>query len=244
MTKKRLDILVHEKGLVSTRAQATMIIKKSGVLCNGVLNKKPGVKFDEETQLELVEKDVYVSRGAYKLVEALNRFQIDPAGLICADIGASTGGFTEVLLGRGAAKVYAIDVGHDQLAGKLREDQRVVNLEGVNARYPIEIPEKVDLVVSDLSHISMLKVLPEALRIMKENTPALWLIKPQFEAGPSRIGKNGIVAERHHERIIHEVIQGIQKLGVKSVKVVDSPIKGKKGNKEYLFYFNCPKLSE
>lgn len=244
MTKKRLDILVHEKGLVSTRAQATMIIKKSGVLCNGVLNQKPGVKFNEDIELELVEKDVYVSRGAYKLVKALDHFEINPTGLICADIGASTGGFTQVLIERGASKVYAVDVGHDQLSKLLIDDDRIINLEGVNARYPIEIDEKVDLVVSDLSHISMLKVLPEALKIMKTGAPALWLIKPQFEAGPSRIGKNGIVAEKHHERILKEVSLGIQELGVKSVKIIESPIKGKKGNKEYLFYFICPELSE
>ena len=237
MTKKRLDILVHEKGLVSTRAQATMIIKKSGVICDGVLCQKPGIKFDETVELELVEKKTYVSRGAYKLVEALHHFSPNIQDSVCADIGASTGGFTQVLLENGASKVYAIDVGHDQLASVLKSDSRVINMEGVNARYPLNLEEKVDIIVSDLSHISMLKVLPEALKIAKNACEFIWLIKPQFEAGIARIGKNGIVHEKYHKEILSEVVTGIKALGVQEVKVTDSPIEGKKGNKEYLAYF-------
>lgn len=235
--KKRLDILLHESGLVATRAQATMIIKKSGVYCDNVIQNKPGVKFDENVSLRLVEAELYVSRGAYKLIAALDEFQLNPKSLVCADIGASTGGFTEVLLQRGASRVYALDVGHDQLAQSLRDDERVINLEGVNAKYPIELPEKVDLIVSDLSHISMLKVLPEALKILKNPSKVIWLIKPQFEAGRERIGKGGIVDIKFHLEILKEVIEGINSFGAVNLKMIDSPILGKKGNKEYLAYF-------
>ena len=245
MTKKRLDIIVHEKSLTSTRAQATMLIKKSGVLINGEKTFKPGVKLTAEEassfNIELVEEQIYVSRGAYKLLAALEKFPLPSSieSMVCADIGASTGGFTQVLLERGASKVFAIDVGHDQLAKQLRENSKVINMEGVNARHPMDLPggEKVDLIVSDLSHISLLKVLPEALNILKPGGFGIWLIKPQFEAGLERIGKNGIVSEKFHQQIIDEVSAGMKELGAQPLDIIKSPIEGKKGNAEYLTYF-------
>lgn len=237
MIKKRLDILLYEKGLVSTRAQATMLIKKSGVRCEGVLCYKPGIKVDENSSLELVEKEIYVSRGAYKLKKALEYWDLSAYGKICADIGASTGGFTQILLEGGAKKVYAIDVGHGQLAESLREDPRVINLEKLNARYDFSLGEPVDMIVSDLSHISILKVLPQVLKILKLGGLGVILIKPQFEAGVSRIGKGGIVSEVYHSQILEEVQTGLESLGAKSRGIIESPIQGKSGNKEYLAYF-------
>lgn len=237
MTKKRVDILLFEKGFVSTRAQGTMLVKKSGVYCDGVLIDKPGLKFRPEVELRLVEESLYVSRGAYKLIAALDQFHISVSCLVCADIGASTGGFTEVLLERGARKVFAIDVGRNQLAEKLKNHSKVINMEGVNARHPIEIGEQVDLIVSDLSHISLTKVLPEALKLLKKGGIGVWLIKPQFEGGLARIGKKGIVDPKYHDEIVEEVLGELKNQGVSVKELIPSPITGKTGNQEFLVWF-------
>ena len=173
----------------------------------------------------MIEKNIYVSRGAYKLLEAIRSYALTGyiSDAVCVDIGAST--------------VFAVDVGHDQLSDILKNDARVINMEGVNARYPIDIDECADIIVSDLSHISLLKVLPQALKLSKIGTHFIWLLKPQFEAGLERIGKNGIVDPSLHDEIISEVLSGVKKLGIKKIDIIDSPILGKKGNKEYLIYF-------
>ena len=180
----------------------------------------------------------YVGRGAYKLIGALDSFDINPKGFVCADMGASTGGFTDVLLKRGAKKVYAIDVGHDQLAEALKSNGKVVNMEGLNIRNGVELDEKVDLVVGDLSFISLKLLLEEIFKTMKEQASALLLIKPQFEVGKENIDKNGLVKNKEkHIDAIRGVVERVCELGFSLGKLMVSSIKGKTGNVEYMALF-------
>jgi len=184
----------------------------------------------------------YVSRGGVKLAAALDAFAIDPAGLVCADVGASTGGFTDCLLQRGALRVYAVDVGYGQLDAKLRGDPRVVVLEKVNARElsADHLPEPVALAALDLSFISVRKVLPALLPRLSSNARVVILVKPQFEAGRSDVGKGGIVRDaRVRERVVGEILDYAGSIGLSGMGVIPSPIRGAKGNQEYLAAFRC-----
>lgn len=209
------------------------------VLSDGKRVDKPGAQMAEDAPLELKGQDhPWVSRGGLKLVEALDRFAIDPAGKVAIDVGASTGGFTDVLLTRGAARVYAVDVGHGQLAWKLRNDPRVVVMERTNARHLTAdlIPEPVDMVVCDASFIGLETVLPAAMALARPGAVLVALIKPQFEVGKGRVGKGGVVREPElHAEVRDRISRWLASRPGWSVEgLCDSPIKGPEGNKEFL----------
>ena len=233
----RIDKILVELDLLKTRSQAKMLIQQGCVFCNGELVKKSGLKVLPTDKFEITEMNLYVSRGAYKLEKALEYFKIDLDNKVVADIGASTGGFTQVVLSKGAKKVYAVDVGHDQLSEILKDDERVVNIEGTNIKFPLELPEKVDLCVVDLSFISITLVYENIHALLKPGGKSVVLIKPQFEAGRKRIGKQGLVPENLLPEIVKEVEDWFLSKEFKITEIIDSPIRGNKsGNKEYLFF--------
>ena len=238
MKKIRLDQLVFDLGLTESRERAKTTIMSGLVFVNGQRVDKPGTAVDPEAKIELHGEALpFVSRGGFKLDKALKVFPVDPAGKICLDCGASTGGFTDVLLQHGAKKVYAVDVGYGQLAWKLRTDARVVNLERTNLRYITEeqIPEPIDLAVMDVSFISIKLVIPAVKALLCPNADFICLIKPQFEAGREEVGKKGVVRDsRVHERVIREILDFIPTAGLTAVGLDYSPIKGPEGNIEYL----------
>ncbi len=236
--KKRLDVLVVERGLAETRAKAQALIIAGQVVVGDQRGDKPGAQVPEDAELRLKGEVLrYVSRGGLKLEKALDQFAISPAGLVCADIGASTGGFTDCLLQRGAVKVHAIDVGHAQLHEKLRQDPRVVSREGVNARYLSreELPEDVKLMVIDVSFISLRQVLPGIAPYLLPGGTLVALVKPQFEAGKDHVEKGGVVKDPAvRRRVIDEVTAFVAASGFAIRGVVDSPIAGPAGNVEAL----------
>ena len=238
--KIRLDQLLLLQRLAPTLEKAQALIAAGQVLVNDQPADKVGSLFAEDCQIRLKGKSCpYVSRGGLKLAAGLDHFQIDPAGLICADIGASTGGFTDCLLQRGAAKVYAIDVGYGQLAWKLRQDPRVVVMERTNARnlQAGDLKESLDLAVIDASFISLKTLLPPLLVFFPGTIRVLALIKPQFEVGKGQIGKGGVVRDSDlHEKVIEEIREFADGLGLVPVGVSASPILGPKGNREFLIY--------
>src|ERR1700704_2616741 len=239
--KRRADQLLVEQGLAESRARAQALILAGLVSTAGRRIDKPGTMFAEDAELSVAGRDhPWVSRGGIKLAFALDHFGIDPAGMVALDIGASTGGFTDVLLAKGAARVHAVDVGRGQLAWKLRQDPRVVVHEGVNARYlsRTEIAEPIDLVTCDASFIGLATLLPAALALTGENAALVALIKPQFEAGPSDVGKGGVVRDPAIHRAVCERVAawiGAQS-GWHVVGIADSPITGPAGNREFLIY--------
>ena len=238
--KIRLDQLLLLHGLAPTLEKAQAIIAAGQVLVNDQPADKVGSLFAKDCQIRLKGKTCpYVSRGGLKLAAGLDHFQIDPAGFICADIGASTGGFTDCLLQRGAAKVYAIDVGYGQLAWKLRQDPRVVVMERTNARnlQAGDLDAPLDLAVIDASFISLKTLLPPLLVFFPGTIRVLALIKPQFEVGKGQIGKGGVVRDSDlHEKVIEEIREFADGLGLIPVGVSPSPILGPKGNREFLIY--------
>ncbi len=233
----RLDQAIVAAGLSESRARAQALIEAGVVLVNGVAAKKPSQKVNDETEIIVTENpNPWVSRAALKLEHALKEFGLSPKKAICLDVGASTGGFTEVLLANEAAKVYALDVGHGQLHKRLRDDLRVVNIEGTNAR---EIPDglvpTVDWVVTDVSFISLEKALPTPLSLARKGAILIALIKPQFEVGRSRIGKGGIVRDEDAKSKVRSQIETfLQAEGWQVTHRGESPIKGGDGNTEYL----------
>ena len=238
MKKIRLDQLIYDLGYTESRERAKTTIMSGLVFVNGQRVDKPGTAVNPESRIEVRGEAIpFVSRGGFKLDKALNVFPVDPCGKICIDCGASTGGFTDVLLQRGAAKVYAVDVGYGQLAWKLRTDERVVNLERCNLRYigPDQIPEMLDLAVMDVSFISIRLVLPAVKQLLKPGADLICLIKPQFEAGREEVGKKGVVRDEGvHERVIRGILEFVPGIGL-SVQGLDySPIKGPEGNIEYI----------
>jgi len=239
--KRRADQLLVEQGLAESRAKAQALILAGLVSIAGRRVDKPGTPLAEDAELTLAGRDhPWVSRGGVKLAFALDHFAIDPAGVIALDIGASTGGFTDVLLANGAARVHAVDVGRGQLAWKLRQDPRVVVHEGVNARYlsRAEIAEPIELVTCDASFIGLGTLLPAALALTAENAALVALIKPQFEAGPGDVGKGGVVRDPAIHRAVCERVAawiGAQS-GWHVVGIADSPITGPAGNREFLIY--------
>jgi 23S rRNA (cytidine1920-2'-O)/16S rRNA (cytidine1409-2'-O)-methyltransferase len=237
-TKDRVDKVLVEAGLTATRSQALLLIEEGVVFYQ---NKKVEKASQQVTSEGLeVRKDVqYVSRGAHKIEGALARFQVNVEGLYVADVGASTGGFTDYVLRSGAKKVLCLDVGHDQLAKSLREDPRVENHEGVNIKFPFETKEKVDLAVVDLSFISLKLVLKNIFDLVKPDGKIIALVKPQFEVGQSGLDGNGIVkSEGHRLVMLHEMKEWCKAQGFHLVTQCESPILGKTGNKEYFFYFD------
>jgi 23S rRNA (cytidine1920-2'-O)/16S rRNA (cytidine1409-2'-O)-methyltransferase len=231
--KKRLDVLLVERGLAESRAQAQALVLAGRVRGHA----KPGMQVDEEVELELEQPPPYVSRGGAKLAHALDAFGVDPGGRDCLDIGASTGGFTDVLLQRGAARVIAVDVGYGQLHEKVRADLRVTVLERTNARELRELPFPPELVVCDVSFISLRLVLPPALALAREGWEALVLVKPQFEAGRAEVGKGGVVKDvAVRRRVVREAAEAALAWGGETVGVVDSGLPGPKGNREVFLH--------
>lgn len=222
------------RGLVQSRAKAQALIMAGKVVVTGKAALKPGTLVNEEVDISVSEPPLFVSRGGIKLAYALDRFQLDVSTWTVADIGASTGGFTDCLLQRGARRVYAVDVGYGQLDYRLRQDERVVVMERVNARYPITLPEKVDLVTMDLSFISVKKVLPAAARLLKDGGYMLVLIKPQFEARRKEVGKGGVIhAPLLHAEILGRFLAWVIEQSYRLKGLVASPILGASGNKEF-----------
>jgi 23S rRNA (cytidine1920-2'-O)/16S rRNA (cytidine1409-2'-O)-methyltransferase len=237
--RPRLDQLLVDRGLVESRARAQALVMAGLVFSDTRRLDKPGQRVSPDLPLTLKGQDhPWVSRGGLKLVQGLDHFGLDPAGWVCVDVGASTGGFTDVLLSRGAAKVYAVDVGYGQLAHKLRVDDRVVVLERVNARHLTaeQVPEAVDLVVCDASFIGLRTVLPAALALVRPGGALVALIKPQFEVGRERVGKGGVVRDPAlHAEVcgtIRDWLAGLP--GWTVLGVTDSPIHGPEGNAEFL----------
>ena len=239
MAKTRLDQLLVDRGLAESRARAQSLILAGKVFSGEVRVEKPGQSLRADAALEVRGADhPWVSRGGLKLAHALTHFGLDPAGRTCIDVGASTGGFTDVLLHGGAARVYAVDVGHGQLAWKLRNDPRVVVLERVNARYldAASVPEPVGAVVCDASFIGLATVLPAPLSLAAPGAWAVALIKPQFEAGPGAVGKGGVVRDPAIHRAVQSKVQDWWSAlpGWTVLGITESPITGPEGNREFL----------
>ncbi|MBQ3048576.1 MAG: TlyA family RNA methyltransferase [Oscillospiraceae bacterium] len=236
--KKRLDLIMVEKGIVSARSKAERLIKEGQVTVNGEKAVKPGMTVDEDAVININEDMIkYVSRGGLKLERAVAQFGLELRGCVCMDVGASTGGFTDCMLQNGAVKVYAVDVGSGQLNEKLLADERVINLENTNARYMDEtvIPEKVDFVSIDVSFISLKLILPAVTARIKETGSAVCLIKPQFEAGRENLNKHGVVKDKKvHAEVINSVCGFVESIGWCVIGLDHSPIKGPEGNIEYL----------
>jgi 23S rRNA (cytidine1920-2'-O)/16S rRNA (cytidine1409-2'-O)-methyltransferase len=237
--KIRLDKLLMNKDLAPSRQKAQALIAAGQVLVENKVVDKAGTLVDESADVKIKETCPYVSRGGYKLETGLAFFNLDPAGLICLDIGASTGGFTDCLLKNGAAKVYAVDVGYGQLAWELRQDPRVVVMERINARYltAADFPDLIDLAVIDASFISLKLLLPPLLPLFREKVSILALIKPQFEVGRGKVGKGGVVRDPLlHEEVINEITDFCKTLSLQSRGVTPSPVLGPKGNREFLIH--------
>lgn len=238
MAKQRLDVIIAARGLCDSREQGRRLILSGDVTVDGKVINKPGTKIEDTASIEVLNKPRYVSRGGLKLEGALNAFPVSPQGKVCLDIGASTGGFTDCLLQNGATRVHAVDVGVDQLVDKLRNDPRVVVKEHFNARYmtPEDLGEKVQLIVSDVSFISLTRILPAAYACLEEDGDMLVLVKPQFELQPEDIGPGGIVRNPAlHQRAVNRIRNFVtRELGRQWMGVADSPIKGMDGNREFL----------
>lgn len=236
--KKRLDILLVEKNLVTGRDKAKSIIMSGIVYVNNQKADKAGIEVTEEDIVEIRGETLkYVSRGGLKLEKAIAAFGLNLEGYICCDFGASTGGFTDCMLQNGAKKVYAFDVGYGQLAWSLRTDERVINYERTNVRNLSgdEVSEKIDLISIDVSFISLSKVLPAAFSLLKDQGLVVCLVKPQFEAGREKVGKKGVVRDPEtHKEVIHKAIGFSQEFGFAVKGLSFSPIKGPEGNIEYL----------
>lgn len=236
MLKDRADKILADLKLVASRSQAKSLIEKGDVVVNGSVLQKASELISSEDHIE-IKSPLFVGRGAFKLEKALEVFPLQVKDLSIIDVGASTGGFTEVLLQNGARKVFAIDVGHDQLAQKLRDDERVINLEGTNIKDLSSLPELVDGAVMDLSFISMTKVLNSLHPLMKQGAFLIALVKPQFEVGPERLPKDGVVKDQKlRDQILKEVIEFSETHGWKHHESITSPIEGKSGNQEFLIW--------
>ena len=234
MTRNRLDALMVKKGLTETRAKAQAIIMAGEVLADERVVTKPGTLVKEETSIRLLEKPLFVSRGGTKLAYALDQFHLDVTSLVAVYLGGSTGGFTDCLLKSGAKRVYAIDVGYGQLDYRLRKDPRVITMERVNARYPVSLPEKVDIATTDLSFISATKVIPNIAQLLKDQGRIIALVKPQFEAGREEVGKGGVIKDPLiHARTLGRFISWAADHNLRIGGLVASPILGASGNREF-----------
>jgi 23S rRNA (cytidine1920-2'-O)/16S rRNA (cytidine1409-2'-O)-methyltransferase len=239
VSKKRLDVLLVERELAETRQRAQALIMAGDVQANGTVITKAGMLVADDSEVVVRQPLKYVGRGGFKLEGALDAFKVDPRGKICADVGASTGGFTDCLLQRGASKVYAIDVGYGQLAWKIRNDPRVITMDRINVRYLDSLPESVDLAVIDVSFISLTLVLPAVARFLKPKGETIALIKPQFEAGREQVGKGGIVRDEHvHRAVVEKIAQFANGNNWCVLGVCRSPIEGGDGNVEFLIHLS------
>lgn len=239
MSRKRLDVILTERGLFPSREKAKAVIMAGEVYVNGQKEDKAGTPVAEDAQIEVRQKKplAYVSRGGLKLEKAMQRFDVSVDGRVCMDIGASTGGFTDCMLQNGARKVYSVDVGHGQLDWKLRSDDRVVVMERTNIRYvkPENIEDKIGFASVDVSFISLTKVLGPVKELLEPGASMVCLIKPQFEAGREKVGKHGVVRDKAvHLEVIHSVLSFAASIGFQVVNLDYSPIKGPEGNIEYL----------
>ena len=238
--KERLDVLLVKRNLAESREKAKAVIMSGIVYVDGQKEDKAGSMFDETANVEVRGTTLkYVSRGGLKLEKAMTHFGVTLAGKICMDVGASTGGFTDCMLQNGAVKVYSVDVGHGQLAWKLRNDERVVCMEKTNIRYvtPEEIPDRIQFVSIDVSFISLTKVLGPVKALMEPDGEVVCLIKPQFEAGREKVGKKGVVRDPAvHKEVIEKVIVFAKEQYLQPLALDFSPIKGPEGNIEYLLY--------
>jgi len=237
MAKVRLDVLITEKGLVETRSKAQALIMAGKVRIDDQVVTKAGTQVLPDINVAVEEDLPYVSRGGLKLAGALDTFALDPSDAVCADVGASTGGFTDVLLQRGAARVYAIDVGYGQLAWKLRQDERVMVMERTNARYLESLPELIDLVTIDASFISLKLIFPAVVKWLKPGASVVALVKPQFEAGKKQVGKGGVVRDPSvHRQVLEKAVHDAAENGLTAVRLTISPITGPAGNHEFLLH--------
>ena len=240
MAKERLDVLLVSRGLAESREKAKAIIMSGNVYVDGQKEDKAGSNFPAEAVIEVRGNTLkYVSRGGLKLEKAMENFDVTLAGKICMDVGSSTGGFTDCMLQNGAVKVYAVDVGHGQLAWKLRNDERVVCMEKTNIRYvtPEDIEEPVDFSSIDVSFISLTKVLLPVRNLLSQDGQIVCLIKPQFEAGREKVGKKGVVRDpKVHEEVIEKVRDYAMSIFMEPCHLSFSPIKGPEGNIEYLLH--------
>ena len=238
--KDRFDKLLVERGMVQSRERARALIMAGKVAVEGKRIDKPGIQINVDAEVHLQAKDSpYVSRGGEKMEGALKAFAVDPRGMVVMDVGASTGGFTDCILQKGAKKVYAVDVGYGQLAWRLQKDHKVVNLESRNIRYleKEEVPEEIDLILIDTSFISIEKFLSHLLGFLKKGGAILSLIKPQFEVGKGEVGKGGVVRDQAlYEKVIHRISNVSRGLGLKVLGVTESPLLGHKGNREFFIY--------
>ena len=243
--KERLDVLLVKNGLAASREKAKAVIMAGSVFVDGQREDKAGTMIDEKAEITVKGNQLkYVSRGGLKLEKAMSHFDISPEGKVCMDVGASTGGFTDCMLQNGAVKVYSVDVGHGQLAWKLRNDERVVCMEKTNIRYvtPEDIDQSPSFISIDVSFISLTKVLGPVRELMEDAGDIVCLIKPQFEAGREKVGKKGVVRDaKVHEEVIEKVVSFAQSIGFSSKELEFSPIKGPEGNIEYLLHLQkCP----
>ncbi|MGF1506689.1 MAG: TlyA family RNA methyltransferase [Anaerolineae bacterium] len=239
MPKERIARLLVERGLVESRERGRRLIMAGEVFVDGQLVTKPGTQIPSGAAISLKAKPRFVSRGGDILLGALQTFAIDPTGWVCADVGASTGGITDCLLQHGAARVYAIDVGYGQLAWKLRQDERVVNMERTNARHLESLPEPVDFVVADASFISLALLMPAFTGWMKPAAQAVLLIKPQFEAGKEQVGKGGVVRDSDvHRQVLADVAATSLEHEFALRGLIPSPLRGPAGNVEFLLWLS------
>jgi 23S rRNA (cytidine1920-2'-O)/16S rRNA (cytidine1409-2'-O)-methyltransferase len=235
--KERVDVLLVEQGLVESRSMAQRLIMAGQVRAEGQRVHKASQRFDHDVNLAVAELPRYVSRGGEKLEAALNAFAVDVGGAVCADVGSSTGGFTDCLLQHGAQRIYAIDVGKGLLHWSLRNDERIVLMEGVNARYLEELPEQMRIVTIDAAFISLKILFPQVQAWLADEADVIALIKPQFEAGMQHVGKGGIVREPEvHRQVLQEIIRSAQQNELPPNGLIQSPIRGAKGNVEYLLW--------
>jgi len=239
MRKKRLDILLVERGLADSPQRAQSLIMAAQVLVDDHVADKPGNLVSEDAQLAIREGLPYVSRGGIKLDHALNRFEVDVTGKMVADVGASTGGFTDCLLQRGAHRVYAIDVGYGQLAWQLRQDPRVVVLERTNIRYLESLPDPIDLATVDVAFISLELVLPKVVNLLQPQGEIIALIKPQFEARREQVGKGGVVRDPAvHRAVLEKVLASAMNNRLRVRGLTPSPLRGPAGNLEFFAYLS------
>ncbi len=232
--------MLVERGIAESRNRAQAMVMAGQVLVENQRVDKPSHLVDDGAEIRIKGESLkYVSRGGLKLAAALSHFKVDPGGKNCIDVGASTGGFTDCLLQNGAARVWAVDVGHNQLAWRVRQDARVEVIEGLNARNLDEIafPVKFDLASVNVSFISLTKILPALVNALADNADSIALIKPQFEVGKGEVGKGGIVSDPlKHRRVLTEIVDSVYQIGLKAVDLIESPILGAEGNREFLIH--------
>jgi 23S rRNA (cytidine1920-2'-O)/16S rRNA (cytidine1409-2'-O)-methyltransferase len=246
--RQRLDVALVARGLAESREQASRLILAGVVMVNGQCVDKQACLVAANAAIDVAGADMpFVSRGGLKLREALNRFHIDPSGLVAMDVGASTGGFTDCLLQRGARRVYAVDVGYGQLHWRLQTDPRVVILDRRNIRYlpAADVPDRIELAVIDVSFISLRLVVPAVIPFLAKRATVIALIKPQFEVGKGKVGRGGIVRDDAlRQATVEAVVEGIIGLGLRHMGTCDSPVPGQKGNREVLAAFACGRVGE